>query len=44
MPVANNIFTAAIIAPFITLLSAMVLATVQRAFDWISAIAKNPQK
>jgi len=44
MPVGSNIFTAAVIAPFVTMLSAMVLATLQRGVEWVSSIAKNPQK
>ncbi len=44
MPVANNIITAAIIAPLIAVLSTISLATLQRSVDWVAAIAKNPQK
>jgi hypothetical protein len=44
MPVANNLFTGAILAPLVTILSAISLATLQRAIEWVSAIAKNPQK
>jgi hypothetical protein len=44
MPVSSNIFAAAVLAPFITVLSAIVLATLQRALDWVTFIAKNPQK
>ncbi len=44
MPIANNLFTGAILAPLITFLAAISLATVQRGIDWVSSIAKNPQK
>ena len=41
MPVANNLFTGAILAPLITFRAAISLATVQRGIEWIGAIAKN---
>eukprot|EP01033_Poteriospumella_lacustris_P003118 gene3118-2291_t len=44
MPVSTNIFAAAVMAPFITVMSAVVLATLQRAIDWVAFIAKTPQK
>mmetsp|Transcript_7016 Transcript_7016/g.11739 ORF Transcript_7016/g.11739 Transcript_7016/m.11739 type:complete len:116 (-) Transcript_7016:138-485(-) len=44
MPVANNVFAAALLAPLITVLGAISLATLQRTFEWITAIAENPQK
>ena len=44
MPIANNLFTGAIIAPLITFLAAISLATVQRGIEWVSSVAKNPQK
>eukprot|EP01038_Epipyxis_sp_PR26KG_P008734 gene8734-11800_t len=44
MPVANNLLTSVILTPFITVLSALSLATLQRGLEWISSIAKTPQK
>mmetsp|Transcript_2346 Transcript_2346/g.1684 ORF Transcript_2346/g.1684 Transcript_2346/m.1684 type:complete len:116 (+) Transcript_2346:66-413(+) len=44
MPVSTNIFAAAAVAPFLAILSAVVLATLQRSLDWVTYIAKNPQK
>ncbi len=44
MPVASNIFSGAILAPLVAVLSAISLAALQRSFDWVAAIAKNPQK
>lgn len=44
MPIASNLLTSVILAPVVTVLSALSLATVQRAMDWISSIAKTPQK
>jgi hypothetical protein len=44
MPVANNIFTSAILAPLITILSAISLASLQRAIEWVTSIATTPQK
>ncbi len=44
MPVANNILTSVILAPIITILSAVSLSTLQRGLEWVSSVAKNPQK
>jgi hypothetical protein len=44
MPVASNLFSAALIAPIVAVLGAISLATLQRSLEWVSAIAKNPQK
>mmetsp|Transcript_31399 Transcript_31399/g.65056 ORF Transcript_31399/g.65056 Transcript_31399/m.65056 type:complete len:116 (+) Transcript_31399:117-464(+) len=44
MPVASNIFNAAILAPLVVVLGALSLSTLQRSFEWISSIASNPQK
>lgn len=44
MPVVSNLFTGAILSPLLTMLAAVSLATLQRSLDWISHIAKNPQK
>ena len=44
MPIANNILTGGILAPFITILAGVSLATLQRSIEWISSIAKTPQK
>lgn len=44
MAVASNIFTGAILAPLVTVLAAVSLSALQRSFDWIAAIANNPQK
>ena len=44
MPIANNLLTGGIIAPFITILAGVSLATLQRSIEWISSIAKTPQK
>lgn len=44
MPVANNLLTSAILAPLITILSAISLASLQRALEWVTSIAKTPQK
>jgi hypothetical protein len=44
MPVANNIFTGAILAPFVTILAAISLGAVQRAIEYVAFVAKNPQK
>jgi hypothetical protein len=43
MPIANNLLTSAILAPLVTILSAISLASLQRAIEWVSAIAKTPQ-
>ena len=44
MPVANNILNSAILAPLVFLLSAVSLASLQRGFEWVSHVAKTPQK
>jgi len=44
MPVFTNVLASAMLAPFVTILSALSLSSLQRALEWISAIAKNPQK
>jgi len=44
MPVANNLLTSVILAPVVTILSALSLSTLQRLLDYINSIASNPQK
>jgi hypothetical protein len=44
MPVANNLVTSALLAPLVTVLAAVSLATVQRGIEWVTSIAKNPQR
>ena len=44
MPVATNLMTSVVIAPIVTILSAISLSTIQRIIDYISQIAKTPQK
>jgi hypothetical protein len=44
MPVANNIFAAALLAPLVAILGAISLATLQRSLEWVTSIAQNPQK
>eukprot|EP01041_Mallomonas_annulata_P001526 gene1526-2941_t len=41
---ASHILSSVVLAPFITLLSAVSLATLQRALEWVSGTAKTPQK
>ena len=41
---ASNIMTSVIVAPVVTLLSGLSLSVLQRAFEWVSSIAKTPQK
>ena len=42
--IASNLTLAAILAPIVTLLSALSLATFQRAIQWVASIATTPQK
>ena len=44
MAIFNNILTSVILAPIVTILSALSLSTLQRGLDYITSIAKNPQK
>ena len=44
MPVANNILTAGILAPLLTVLSAVSLSMLQRSIEWVNVIATTPQK
>jgi hypothetical protein len=44
MPIANNMLTGAILAPVLTILAAISLATVHRGIEWVSFVAKTPQK
>lgn len=44
MPVANNILTGAILAPLLAILSALSLTSLQRGLEYISHVAKSPQK
>jgi hypothetical protein len=44
MPLANNLLTGAILAPVLTVLAAISLATVHRGIEWVSFVAKTPQK
>lgn len=44
MPVANNILTGAILAPLLAILSALSLTSLQRGLEYISHLAKTPQK
>lgn len=44
MPVANNLLTSVILAPIVTILSALSLSTLQRLLDYINTIASTPQK
>jgi len=44
MPLANNILTSAILAPLVTILSAISLVSLQRATEWVKSIATTPQK
>jgi hypothetical protein len=44
MAVVSNMFTGAILAPLVAVLGAISLATLQRSIEWVSSIAKNPQK
>ena len=43
MPVAENVMRSALIAPLVTMMSALSLASLQRAIEWISSIARTPQ-
>mmetsp|Transcript_21401 Transcript_21401/g.21525 ORF Transcript_21401/g.21525 Transcript_21401/m.21525 type:complete len:114 (+) Transcript_21401:121-462(+) len=40
----SNILTSMIMAPFLTVMSAISLATLQRALDWVTTTSKTPQK
>lgn len=44
MSVASNVMTGVILAPLVTLLSGLSLSVLQRGFEWVSSIAKTPQK
>jgi hypothetical protein len=44
MPVASNIFSAALLAPLVTILGAISLSALQRTLEWVTSIAQNPQK
>ena len=44
MPAFSNMITAALMAPLAAVLGALSLASLQRALEWVTAIAKNPQK
>jgi hypothetical protein len=44
MTFANNLFASALLAPLVTVLGAVSLATLQRSIEWVSFIANNPQK
>jgi len=44
MPVFTNVLASAMLAPLVTILSGLSLSSLQRGLEWISAIAKNPQK
>lgn len=44
MVVASNIFNGALLAPLVAILGAISLATLQRSMEWITSIAKTPQK
>jgi hypothetical protein len=38
------LFASALLAPLVTVLGAVSLATLQRSIEWVSFIANNPQK
>lgn len=42
--VVSNIMTSILMAPFVTIMAAVPLAMIQRGMEWITFIAKNPQK
>jgi hypothetical protein len=44
MAIASNLMNAVIMAPFVVILSAVSLATLQRSMEWVAMIANNPQK
>lgn len=44
MSVASNVMTSVILAPLVTLLAGLSLSVLQRGFEWVSSIAKTPQK
>jgi hypothetical protein len=44
MSTASNIMTSVILSPLITLLAGLSLSVLQRSFEWVSSIAKTPQK
>lgn len=44
MPVVQNLLSAVIGAPVVTLLAALSLSVFQRSLEWIASIAENPQK
>lgn len=44
MPVASNLLAGTVLAPILAVLSALSLSFLQRALDWVSNVAKNPQK
>jgi len=40
----SNLMTSILMAPFVTIMAAVPLAMIQRGMEWITFIAKNPQK
>jgi len=44
MPAISNIFSGAILAPIVAVLGAISLSALQRSIEWISFVAKSPQK
>lgn len=44
MSAASNLLSSVILAPAVTLLAGLALSVVQRGFEWVSTIAKTPQK
>ena len=44
MSIANSVMASALLAPLVTILSGIILSSIQRSFEWISFVAKTPQK
>jgi len=44
MSVASNVMTGVVAAPFLTILSALSLAALQRAIEWVHLLATTPQR
>jgi hypothetical protein len=42
--IVSNLMTAILMAPFLTIMAAVPLAMIQRGMEWITFIAKSPQK
>jgi hypothetical protein len=41
--VAENIMKSALLAPLVTMMSALSLSALQRSIEWVSSIARTPQ-